>query len=99
MFYDLDAAFGGDCSGIYPSHNSLSRATDPSFNKYTRPLRSLLANNQFKIDFINRYADLLNSNFLPSQLIMAINKTTGFLIQKCNSMLNDGDIHLQQQHY
>lgn len=78
MFYDLDAAFGGDCSGIYPSHNSLSRATDPSFNKYTRPLRSLLANNQFKIDFINRYADLLNSNFLPSQLIMAINKTTGF---------------------
>lgn len=76
MFYDLDAAFGGDCSGIYPSHNSLTRATDPSFNKYTRPLRSLLANNQFKIDFINRYADLLNSNFLSSQLINAINKTS-----------------------
>lgn len=76
LFYDLDAAFGGDCSGIYPSHNSLIRATDPAYNKYTRPLRSLLINNQFKIDFINRYADLLNSNFLPKQLIASINKTS-----------------------
>jgi len=78
LFYDLDAAFGGDCSGIYPSHNSLTRATDPAFNKYTRPLRSLLINNQFKIDFINRYADLLNSNFLPKQLITSINKTNTY---------------------
>lgn len=75
LFYDLDAAFGGDCSGIYPSHNSLTRATDPAYNKYTRPLRSLLVNSQFKIDFINRYADLLNSNFLSNQLISSINKT------------------------
>jgi hypothetical protein len=76
LFYDLDAAFGGDCSGIYPSHNSLTRATDPSFNKFTRPLISLLGNNQFKVDFINRYADLLNSNFLSSQLSSAILKTS-----------------------
>ena len=76
LFYDLDAAFGGDCSGVYPSHNSLIRATNPAYNKFTRPLRSLLLNNQFKIDFINRYADLLNSNFLSSQLVNAINKTT-----------------------
>ncbi|MBA4241716.1 MAG: hypothetical protein C0448_13400 [Sphingobacteriaceae bacterium] len=76
LFYDLDAAFGGDCSGIYPSHNSLIRATDPAYNKYTRPLRSLLVNSQFKVDFINRYADLLNSNFLSKQLIASINKTS-----------------------
>jgi len=75
LFYDLDAAFGGDCSGVYPSHNSLTRATDPAYNKYTRPLRSLLVNSQFKIDFINRYADLLNSNFLSKQLTNSINKT------------------------
>ena len=75
LFYDLDAAFGGDCNGIYPSHNSLTRATDPAYNKYTRPLISLLANSQFKIDFINRYADLLNSNFLSKQLVNSINKT------------------------
>ena len=79
LFYDLDAAFGGDCSGIYPSHNSLTRATDPTFNKFTRPLISLLGNNQFKTDFINRYADLLNSNFLSSQLSSAISKTSNIL--------------------
>ncbi|MES2565977.1 MAG: CotH kinase family protein [Bacteroidota bacterium] len=76
MFYDMDASFGGDCSGIYPSHNSLTRATDPAYNKYTRPLRSLLVNEQFKMEFINRYADLLNSDFLSFQLAAAINKTT-----------------------
>lgn len=76
LFYDLDAAFGGDCSGIYPSHNALANATDPTYNKYTRPLRSLLTNSQYKIYFINRYADLLNSNFLSSQLVSSINKTT-----------------------
>ncbi len=74
LFYDLDAAFGGDCSGIYPSHNSIVRATDPVYNKFTRPLRSLLTNTQYQIDFINRYADLLNSNFLSSQLIKTITK-------------------------
>lgn len=76
LFYDLDATFGGDCSGIYPSHNSLTRATDPVYNKYTRPLRTLLTNTEYKVYFINRFADLLNTSFLPSQLIDAISKTT-----------------------
>lgn len=79
LFYDLDASFGGDCGGIYPSHNSLTRATDPTYNKYTRPLLSLLGNTQFKVDFINRYADLLNSNFLSTQLSSAIVKTSNIL--------------------
>ena len=79
LIYDLDAAFGGDCSGIYPSHNSIVRATDPAYNKFTRPLRSLLTNTQYKIDFINRYADLLNSNFLASQLIKTITKISSTL--------------------
>lgn len=61
--------------GIYPSHNSLTRAKNPAYNKYTRPLISLLTNGQFKIDFVNRYADLLNSNFLSKQLVNSINKT------------------------
>lgn len=76
LFYDLDATFGGDCSGIYPSNNTLIRAVDSSYSNYTLPLRKLLTNPQFKIDFINRYADLLNSNFLPSQIINSISKTS-----------------------
>jgi hypothetical protein len=79
MIYDLDASFGGDCSGIYPSFNALANAMDPSFNNYTLPLRSLMANPQYKIDFINRYADLLNSNFLASQLQNSINKVAGII--------------------
>lgn len=79
LIYDLDAAFGGDCGGIYPSHNSLLRATDPIYNNFTKPLRGLLTNNQYKIDFINRYADLLNSNFLSSQLVNSINSITMLL--------------------
>ena len=76
MIYDLDASFGGDCSGIYPASNSLIRALDPTFTNYTLPLRSLISNSQYKIDFINRYADLLNSNFLSFQLVKSINKTS-----------------------
>lgn len=79
MIYDLDAAFGGDCSGIYPSSNTLIRAVDPVYNSYTRPLLSLLNNPQYKINFINRYADLLNSNFLKSELVKSINKINAII--------------------
>ncbi len=74
LFYDLDAAFGGDCSGIYPTFNALTRATDAAYGNFTKPLRSLLTNPEFKIYFINRYADLLNSHFLASRLLASVNK-------------------------
>lgn len=79
LFYDFDAAFGGDCSGIYPSFNALTRATDAAYANYTRPLRALLSNPEYTIYFINRYADLLNSNFLSSRLMTSINKTSAVM--------------------
>ncbi len=68
MMYDLDAGFGGDCTGIYYAYNSLSKAVSPSTGNYTLLLRSLLVSNKFNNLFINRCADLLNTEFLPSRV-------------------------------
>ncbi len=68
MFYDLDAAFGGDCSGIYFNYNALNTATSIAGGNSTLLLRGLLQSDQFKNDFINRMADLLNTTFLSSRI-------------------------------
>jgi hypothetical protein len=68
MLYDIDAGFGGDCTGIYPSHNALSDAVSTTGGSSTLLLRALLVSPEFKDQFINRAADLLNTEFLPSRL-------------------------------
>jgi hypothetical protein len=72
MIFDLDAAFGGDCFAPSVSYNALNKAFDPQYGSYTRIMRKLIVNDTFKTFFINRYADLLNSDFLPSRLYSAI---------------------------
>lgn len=42
-------------------------------------LRSLIVNQEFKTDFINRFSDLLNSTFLPTNTIARINAMTSAL--------------------
>ncbi|WP_313805897.1 CotH kinase family protein [Flavobacterium sp.] len=65
-----------DCFGIAVgtnNHNNLAVATAPNGPIYPNPpfstliLRSLLANTEFENNFINRFADLMNSYFLPSR--------------------------------
>lgn len=68
MIYDLDAAFGGDCSAPSVNFNVLDDALNPAHGSYTQILRNLILNDSFKVFFINRFADLLNSNFLSSKL-------------------------------
>ncbi len=68
MMYDLDAGFGGDCSGVYPNYNSLSVAISTTGGNSTLLLRALMVNADFKYQFINRCADLLNTEFLPSRI-------------------------------
>ena len=67
-----------DCFGLavgVNNHNNLAVATDPNGPSYPNPpestliLRSLLANPTFKNDFINRFADLMNTYYLPSRFI------------------------------
>jgi hypothetical protein len=68
MMYDLDGGFGGDCTGIYFGHNALVNALSPTAGNYTLLLRSLLVSPKFKNLFINRCADLMNTEFLPSRV-------------------------------
>ncbi len=70
LMYDTDFGFG--LIGSF-HHNTLSFATATNGPGWSNPewstflLRNLLKNDSFKIQFVNRYADLLNSTFLPER--------------------------------
>lgn len=61
------------------NHNNLIVATDPNGPPYPNPpsstliLRSLLANDTFKNDFINRFADLMNTYYHPTRFLAVSN--------------------------
>lgn len=67
ILYDLDGTFGGSCSDVYVTFNTLEWALNPNspFTDYTKLFRGLMNSAQFNVDFINRTCDLLNSTFLP----------------------------------
>lgn len=79
MLYDTDFGFG--LSGGYDS-NTLAFATDGNTNNTAWPnphwttflLRKLLENESFRTDFINHYADLLNTAFLPARVVGVIDQ-------------------------
>lgn len=70
MLFDLDYTFGSTSQNNY-QHNTLEHATTNNNNSWPNPpnttflLRELLQNTTFKNLFINRFADLLNTIFLP----------------------------------
>ncbi len=73
LMYDTDFGFGLYSSN--PSHyNSLAAALATNGPSWPNPewstilLRRLLLNNGFKNDFINRFADQLNTGFLPERV-------------------------------
>jgi hypothetical protein len=66
FLFDVDAAFGGSCDTVYTSFNALTyflQETDSEWLKANRLLRNLLENQTFKVAFINRMGDLLNTEF------------------------------------
>lgn len=69
MLYDTDSGFR------QPDHNTLTAVSTGSQTS-TFLFRSLLENESFKIDFINRFADLLNTTFLPARIIPIIEATS-----------------------
>lgn len=75
---DLDDGFGNYPEGS--DHNTLAFATATGIFDYPNPewstlvLRRLLENDGFKLNFINRFADLLNTYFLPSRVVGEINR-------------------------
>ena len=72
LVYDLD--FGCAYAGSYLD-NRLSMAIHPTSTCYSSNMfRSMLNNPQFKREFINRYADLINTIFLPSKMLSVMHQ-------------------------
>jgi len=82
MAFDTDFGFNNLLPynrGGTPSHNTLAFATALGGTGWPNPewttfmLRAMLTNNDFKTGFINRFADLLNTSFLPEWVTSVIN--------------------------
>ncbi len=67
MMYDTDWGFGLKYGLVAHEHNTLQHAIRPEGGWSTFVARRLFTNDEFKISFINRFADLLNTTFLPSR--------------------------------
>ncbi|KAB1157061.1 CotH kinase family protein [Flavobacterium luteum] len=82
-FHDLDTTFGFTYSDV--TYNTLALATAANGPVYPNPawstliLRKLLENSCYKNDFINRFADLMNTTFLPSRLLSMIDEMKGVI--------------------
>ena len=78
MVYDTDYGFGLDPSQGY-THDNLAAATSTNGPEWPNPpwstllLRRLLMNSQFKTDFINKFADYVNTIFIPDSVVNTIN--------------------------
>jgi hypothetical protein len=89
--HDMDSSF----NIVYQNsnHNSLADATAVNGPDWPNPewatlfLRRLLENNTFKIDFINRFADLLNTNFLSSRITSKIDEMKAVLAPEMNEQI------------
>jgi hypothetical protein len=80
LLFDLDSSFGLFKSSSY-SADTLSYATQSKlYNKTVKTyeywptaiINTLLDNNNFRNNFINRYADLLNTNFSEEHVLQTI---------------------------
>ncbi|MFH2095699.1 MAG: CotH kinase family protein, partial [Bacteroidota bacterium] len=63
-----DVDFGLGLFGGAFSSNDLQRVIDQDDNSHSKMFRSLLHNQEFREYFVNRYADLINTIFLPENL-------------------------------
>ena len=91
ILYDTD--FGMDIWDAKPYENSLAFATEPNGPGWPNPpwstlfLRKLLENTYFRSQFVNRFADLLNSNFHPDRVNAAINQRRDAIVDEIDSHL------------
>ncbi len=94
IMYDTDFGFGIWDVNNY-SKNTLSFALEPNNTAWPNPswstflFRKLLENNEFKTGFINRFADNLNTLFLPGYV-------SEYITHIQNRYLNEMPMHLQR---
>lgn len=70
LFYDIDAAFGNYRYNMF-EHMTETDSTViwPNSLGSTSVFRNLMTNEQFRDQFINRYAELLNNDFQPDSIL------------------------------
>jgi hypothetical protein len=84
VFHDMDDSFGITCD--CNNHNNLAVATAANGPVYPNPpystlfLRKLLGNETFKNYFINRFADLINTTFLPDRVTGLLNSMNDVIL-------------------
>ncbi len=87
---DTDFGFGGEGGDISFTHNTLDFATQENGQEWPNPewstflLRNLLENQNFKNQFINRFADLMNTTFKPDRLLGIIDQMQNNLAPEIN---------------
>jgi hypothetical protein len=93
LLYDTDFGFSlYDANGY--QHNTLEFATEEYGPEWPNPpwstllFRKLLENNQFKNDFINRFADHLNITFEGNRVLEKINQIKNIIDQEISRHLN-----------
>lgn len=92
-FHDMDDTFGIATDSY--THNALAAATATNGPDWPNPawstlfLRKFLENNTFKNDFINRFADLMNTSFLASRV-------TGIFDQYKNAIATEMPAHMER---
>ncbi|MAU00233.1 MAG: dockerin [Anaerolineaceae bacterium] len=73
---DLDQSFGLTGGTGFYTYDRLAWATEEGYPPYNATmavlLRALLANDEFRTDFINQFADQLNTAFVPDRVIAQI---------------------------
>lgn len=75
LVYDVDQGFGGTYTSRSVKGNLLKKLIRPDFRDHSWSnslLVSLLANEEFKNNFINRYADFLNTRFREEPILEEI---------------------------
>lgn len=99
MIYDLDFAFDLDLNYVPhlnagPAHNTLAFALEPNGPQWPNPswstlmLRKLIENDTFKIQFVNRYCDLLNTVYKPEFVISTIDSISNLLLPEMQEHIN-----------
>jgi hypothetical protein len=88
VFHDMDDTFGVSTDSY--NHNNLASATATSGPVWPNPawstlfLRRMLENANFKTAFINRFADLMNTTFLPSRVTGLLNAMDAVITPEIN---------------
>jgi len=89
----FDTDFGMGIYNSQPSENTLELATATNGPQWPNPpwstlmLRRLLENTEFKNQFVNRFADLLNTRFNVENVNKAIDRKSNMIAQEIGSHL------------